>query len=87
MREVAIVGGGILGMTLALRLQDADCRVTILEAAPETGGLAGSQNLAGYTWDRFYHVILFSDVHLRGLLDELGLTDRLRWSTTRTGFY
>jgi protoporphyrinogen oxidase len=87
MREVAIVGGGILGMTLALRLHDEDCRVTIIETAPETGGLVGSQSLAGYTWDRFYHVILFSDLHLRGLLDELGLSGRLRWSTTRTGFY
>jgi protoporphyrinogen oxidase len=32
-------------------------------------------------------VILTSDGALRGLLDELGLRDRLRWGTTRTGFY
>jgi len=87
MREVAIVGGGILGMTLALRLQGQGCRVTILEAAPETGGLTVSQRIAGHTWDRFYHVILLSDLHLRGLLEELGLGQKLRWGTTRTGFY
>ncbi|MDQ3809068.1 MAG: NAD(P)/FAD-dependent oxidoreductase, partial [Chloroflexota bacterium] len=40
-----------------------------------------------YTWDRFYHVTLLSDHNLRGLLDELGLSDQLRWGHTRTGFY
>jgi protoporphyrinogen oxidase len=86
-REVAIVGGGILGMTLALRLHGQGCRATIVEAAPETGGLTGSQTIAGYTWDRFYHVILLSDLNLRRLLDELGLGARLCWGTTKTGFY
>jgi len=86
-REVAIVGGGILGMTLAMRLQGAGVQVTLIEAAPVSGGLTQPQTLAGFTWDRFYHVILLSDQHLRALLEELGLTDRLRWGTTRTGFY
>jgi protoporphyrinogen oxidase len=85
--DVAIVGGGILGMTLALRLQDAGVRVSLIEAAPHTGGLTQSQTLGGFTWDRFYHVILHSDLHLRALLQELGLTRLLRWNTTRTGFY
>lgn len=74
-------------MTLALRLRAAGMQPTILEAAPQSGGLAVSQAIGGYTWDRFYHVILLSDGHVRGLLDELGLSERLRWGTTRTGFY
>jgi protoporphyrinogen oxidase len=86
-KDVAIVGGGILGMTLALRLHDQGMRVSLIEAAPLTGGLAQSQTLAGFTWDRFYHVILLSDQHLRTLLQDLGLTHLLCWGTTRTGFY
>ncbi|HVD32927.1 MAG TPA: NAD(P)/FAD-dependent oxidoreductase [Gemmatimonadales bacterium] len=86
-RDVAIVGGGILGMTLALRLQNEGIRVTLIEAAPVTGGLTQSQTIGGFTWDRFYHVILRSDLHLQALLQELGLTHLLRWATTRTGFY
>ncbi len=74
-------------MTLALRLQSPRCEVTILEAAPEIGGLAGSHSVGGYTWDRYYHVILQSDRHLHALLQELGLSEALRWGTTRTGFY
>jgi protoporphyrinogen oxidase len=86
-RDVAIVGGGILGMTLALRLHGEGSRVTLIEAAPLTGGLTQSQTLGGFTWDRFYHVILYSDRYLRALLQELGLTHLVRWGTTRTGFY
>ena len=62
-------------------------RVTLIEAAAEIGGLAGSQSIGGYTWDRYYHVILQSDQHLQALLQEIGLGDSLRWGTTRTGFY
>ncbi|MFN8646696.1 MAG: NAD(P)/FAD-dependent oxidoreductase [Gemmatimonadales bacterium] len=87
MSEVGIVGGGFLGLTLAWRLQADGHQVTIIEAAPEPGGLAAPAALGGFTWDRFYHVILLSDHHLRGLLAELGLDDRLRFGTTRTGFY
>ena len=87
MTSVAIVGGGMLGMTLAARLARDGCRVTILEAAPRSGGLAAPARIGEYTWDRFYHVILQSDRYLRALVDEIGLTDRLWWKPTRTGFY
>ena len=74
-------------MTLAKRLKEAGCQVTLIEAAPTTGGLASAARHGEYTWDRFYHVILLSDLNLRGLLEDLELADRLRWGTTRTGFY
>ena len=85
--DVAVVGGGILGMTLARRLAARGARVTILEGATRSGGLAAPANVGGFTWDRFYHVILRTDQHLLDLLDELGLSDRLQWGATRTGFY
>lgn len=77
----------MLGMTLAARLAARGHHVTLLEGAPNLGGLAEPARLGDVTWDRFYHVTLLSDLHLRGVLDELGLGDRLRWKTTRTGFY
>ncbi|MEO8634243.1 MAG: NAD(P)/FAD-dependent oxidoreductase [Gemmatimonadales bacterium] len=87
MSEIGIVGGGVLGLTLALRLRAQGHAVTVLEGAAQAGGLAAPQSIGGVTWDRFYHVILLSDRHLRDLLEELGLADQLRWGTTRTGFY
>ena len=87
MPSVGIVGGGVLGMTLAWRLRQRGFAVTIIEGAPSSGGLTSPQSIGEYTWDRFYHVTLQSDLNLRALLGEIGLDHLLRWETTRTGFY
>jgi protoporphyrinogen oxidase len=73
-------------MTLALRLRAQGHEVVVLEGARSAGGLAASQQIAGYTWDRFYHVILQSDRDLLALLGELGVSEP-NWGVTRTGFY
>lgn len=83
----AIVGGGLLGLKLALHMRAAGGDVTVFESAPEIGGLAAPWRLGDITWDRHYHVTLFSDRATRALVAELGLEDELVWSTTRTGFY
>src|SRR5829696_1630710 len=82
-----IVGGGMLGMTLAHRLAQQGQRVTLCEAAPQLGGLASAWQLGDVYWDRHYHVTLMSDTHLRSLLEELGLEREMRWVETKTGFY
>ncbi|MHC4876614.1 MAG: NAD(P)/FAD-dependent oxidoreductase [Planctomycetota bacterium] len=82
-----IVGGGILGMTLAQRLVEAGEQVTLFEAAPQLGGLADAWQLGDVTWDRHYHVTLLSDMHWRNQLAELGLEDEMNWVETKTGFF
>jgi protoporphyrinogen oxidase len=82
-----IIGGGMLGMTLALRLAQAGKRVTVLEGAEQFGGLASAWTLNDVVWDRHYHVTLLSDAALRALLAELGLEQEMQWVETRTGFY
>ena len=83
----AVVGGGMLGMTLAYRLASAGHKVTIYEAADHLGGLADAWTLGDTSWDRHYHVTLLSDMFLRGVLDDIGLGDQLEWVETKTGFY
>ncbi len=83
----AVVGGGMLGLTLALRLAQAGDEVTVYEAAPSLGGLASAWRLGDVTWDRHYHVTLLSDAATRGLATELGLGDDFAWTTTKTGFF
>lgn len=85
--HVCVVGGGMLGLTVALRLRARGHRVTVWEAGDHPGGLAAPWWDGPIAWDRFYHVILASDAHLRSLLAEVGLADALRWGVTRTGFY
>lgn len=80
----AIVGGGILGSSMALELADAGHDVTLLEKAPELGGLASAWKLADVIWDRHYHVTLLSDTHTRALLSRLGLEEEMNWVETRT---
>ncbi len=83
----AIVGGGILGMTLAHRLAQAGHLVTLLESAPELGGLASAWQLDELVWDRHYHVTLLSDLNTRSLLRSLDLEQDMRWVETKTSVY
>jgi protoporphyrinogen oxidase len=83
----AIIGGGIMGMTIAHRLAQKGHKVTIFEASADIGGLASSWKLDGFTWDKFYHVILLSDLNTRKILEELSLSDKIKWVETKTGFY
>lgn len=83
----AIVGGGILGMTLAHRLAQQGKKVTLFEGANELGGLASAWQLGDIVWDRHYHVTLLSDTRWRSLLGELGLEREIEWVETKTGLY
>lgn len=87
-QKIGIIGGGIMGISLGYFLSKQGAAVTIYEASPVLGGLAGPITLEdGTQVDRFYHAILSSDRHLRGLCEELGIADRLRFKETKTGFY
>jgi len=86
--RVAIVGGGIMGITLAYYLSKQNIQADIYEASPTLGGLAGPLVLPdGTEVDRFYHAILSSDAQLNELCTELGIADQMRFRETRTGFY
>ena len=86
--RIGIVGGGIMGISLAYFLTRQGHAVEVFEASPTLGGLAGPLVLEdGTEVDRFYHTILSSDHHLRTLCRELGIEDQMRFQTTRTGFY
>ena len=83
----AIVGGGLLGLSLAHRLAQQGKQVTLFESTSQLGGLASAWILGDIVWDRHYHVTLLSDSHLRSLLQELGLDADMRWVETKTGCY
>ncbi len=86
-RNWGIIGGGIMGMTLAHRLSQAGHKATIFESAPEVGGLVSSWKMDDVEWDKFYHVILLSDFRTRNILKDIGLDDKIEWVETKTGFY
>lgn len=85
--SVGIVGGGILGTVLALRLAQAGLRATLLERGSTLGGLAGAFDFDGHRIDRFYHVVVPSDERMLSLADELGLGSEVRFSPVGVGFF
>ncbi len=86
-RTTIVVGAGIAGLYTALRLAERGDRVTVVDAEPAVGGLTKPWEIGGVTWDRFYHVVLGSDVQTRRLLGEIGLEDRLTFKPVKTNFY
>ncbi len=85
--RIGVVGGGILGTVLSLRLAQAGARVTLLERSATLGGLAGAMDFGGHRVDRFYHVVVPSDERMLSLADELGLSDQVRFQPVGVGFW
>lgn len=84
----AVLGGGALGLTVALRLAQRGHRVSVIEREPVPGGLAAGFRVgdeSGAPWlEKFYHHLFRSDMHAIGLINELGLGDDLVWRRPRT---
>lgn len=85
--EVVVIGGGFTGLTAAYELAKQGIAVTVLEAAPEIGGLAAAFEVGGEKLDRFYHHWFTNDLEVMGLINELNLNDRVEINPTNTGIY
>jgi protoporphyrinogen oxidase len=85
--RIGVVGGGVLGVSLALRLAQQGARVTVVERGPSLGGLAGSFDFGGHEVDRFYHVITPADQRMIAMAEEVGLGDQLRFNPVGAGFF
>lgn len=85
--RIAVIGGGIMGVTLAYKLSQQGASVTIYERGDNLGGLAGFLPFDGVRIDRFYHTILSSDMSMQTLMKESGVDDRLHFTETKQGFY
>lgn len=77
--KTAIIGAGYGGMAAAYDLRKAGHEVTIFEAADFVGGLASGFKEPHWDWsvEKFYHHWFASDSHMLGLIEELGLSDRV----------
>ncbi|WP_031088903.1 hydroxysqualene dehydroxylase HpnE, partial [Streptomyces sp. NRRL WC-3549] len=69
--RAVVVGGGLAGVTGALRLADAGVRVTLLEGRPRLGGLAFSFSRGGLSVDNGQHVYLRCCTAYRWFLDRI----------------
>ena len=72
--HVAVVGGGLAGITAAIALAETGTRVTLLESKPRLGGATCSFSRGELTVDNGQHVFLRCCSAYRGLLARLGMT-------------
>ncbi|MBV9093353.1 MAG: FAD-dependent oxidoreductase [Streptosporangiaceae bacterium] len=72
--RVAVIGGGLAGITAAIALASSGAQVTLLEARPRLGGATCSFTRDGLVVDTGQHVFLGCCTAYRGLLARLGMT-------------
>jgi len=76
-RRVAVIGGGLAGITAALRLADAGREVTLYERRTVLGGLTHSFRRGELDVDNGQHVFLRCCTSYRALLDRLGVAGKV----------
>jgi oxygen-dependent protoporphyrinogen oxidase len=87
-RSVAIVGGGIAGLSAAFLLRSAGLRVTVLEGSPRLGGKLAVSEVGGIAVDSGAEALLARREEGVGLIAELGLSaDLQRPGTTSAGIW
>lgn len=85
--RIGIVGAGISGLSAAQMLARQGHAVCVYEAAPEVGGLASAFEFDGVPVEKFYHFLCAGDEGYVSLCRDLGIQDRLHWTSARTGFF
>jgi squalene-associated FAD-dependent desaturase len=81
LRSVAVIGGGLAGLSAACALADAGYQVRLLEKRRYLGGRASSYEHpgTGEVIDNCQHVLLGNCVNLIDLYRRLDVSDAIRW--------
>ena len=80
MRSVAIIGGGITGLTAAFRLRQRNVPVTLYEAAGRVGGVIQTVRRDGYLAEYGPNSILETSPKISALIRDVGLEGRRLYS-------
>jgi oxygen-dependent protoporphyrinogen oxidase len=87
-RTVAVIGGGVSGLTAAFLLKDAGLAVTVLEGSPRLGGKLSVSEVGGVAVDAGAEALLARRPEGIGLIGELGLSGELETpGTTAAGIW
>lgn len=85
--DIAIVGGGIAGLSAAYELQQRGLQVRVFEAGPRAGGVIVTERFDGWVIDGGPDSLLVQKPAAVALCRELGIADRLHPTLTpRTSY-
>jgi len=87
--KIAIVGGGLTGLTAGYYLSKNNHQVTVFEKNPYLGGLAASFKKEDWSWPvEFYvHHIFRSDKDILKLAGEIGVEEKIFFSRPKTSTF
>src|SRR3974390_3110641 len=80
MNSIALIGGGITGLTAAFQLQRRNLPVTVYEADGRVGGVIQSVREKGYLAEFGPNTILETSPKIRALVEDAGLGQRRLYS-------
>ncbi|HKD89459.1 MAG TPA: protoporphyrinogen oxidase [Streptosporangiaceae bacterium] len=87
-RSVAVIGGGVSGLSAAFLLRSAGFEVTVLEGSPRLGGKLAVSEVGGAAVDSGAEALLARRPEGTGLIGELGLAGQLEVpGTTSAGIW
>ncbi|MFY2763400.1 NAD(P)/FAD-dependent oxidoreductase [Arenimonas sp. MALMAid1274] len=86
-RHFAVIGSGPMGLMAALDLLRAGHAVDVFERDDRIGGMSASFDFDGLQIERYYHFVCRTDDPLFALLADLKLSDRLKWTDTKMGYF
>ena len=85
---IAILGGGLSGLTLSRFLHERGEEVIILEAEPQVGGLCRSRTEKGFTFDTGgSHIIFSKDTEVLSFMRRMIATNEQRNNRNTKIFY
>ncbi|MFU8859475.1 MAG: protoporphyrinogen oxidase [Cyclonatronaceae bacterium] len=76
-RRIAVIGGGISGLTVAWLLQRNNFNVTVFETRAEAGGSIGTEQENGWLAEKGPNSLLLTSRYISDLIDGLELNDHL----------
>lgn len=74
--DIAIVGGGLAGLSAAARLARLGAETVVVEAGPSVGGVATTERVGGFLAERGPHSFADPEPPVRDLLADTGLLER-----------
>lgn len=85
--KIAVLGAGPMGLAVAYQLARDGHQPVLFEADDRVGGMTATFDFGGLDIERYYHFHCTSDHAFLKILDELGISNRMRWVETKMGYW
>lgn len=86
-QRIAVLGAGPMGLAVAYQLALDGHQPILFEADDRVGGMTAAFDFGGLEIERYYHFHCISDHAFLQALDELGISNQMRWVETKMGYW